>query len=64
MYRPMLSWSGKRHAPAALVPREGAPDTYWIGKWEGPRVGVDAMEDTFLALLELEPRIFSPLDRS
>jgi hypothetical protein len=28
------------HAPAALP-----PDTYWIGGWVGPRVGLDAVEN-------------------
>jgi hypothetical protein len=35
--------SGQLHAPAASLPRERAPGTYWIGGWVGPRAVLDAM---------------------
>jgi hypothetical protein len=35
--------SGQLHAPAALPPRERAPDTHWIGSWEDPRAILDAV---------------------
>ena len=31
---------GRRHAPAALYPRE-RPDTHCTGSWVGPRAGPD-----------------------
>jgi len=35
--------SGQLHDPAALLPRERAPCTHWIGGWVGPRAVLDAM---------------------
>jgi len=35
--------SGQLHAPAALSPREIAPGTHWIGRWVGPRAGLDVV---------------------
>jgi hypothetical protein len=47
--------------PLSLYPREGAPCTYWIGGWMGPRAGLDDLEKRkFLTLPGLELR---PLDR-
>jgi hypothetical protein len=36
--------SGQLHAPAALLPMEGASDTHWIGGWVDPRVGMNSVE--------------------
>jgi hypothetical protein len=37
-----MEMSGELQAPVALPPpRERAPDTNWIGRWVGPRVGLD-----------------------
>jgi hypothetical protein len=33
---------GQLHDPAALLPRETAASTHWIGGWTGPRAGKDA----------------------
>jgi hypothetical protein len=46
--------SGRIHAPATL-PRGKSPGTDWIGDWVGPRVGLDAVEKTFLPLPGIEP---------
>jgi hypothetical protein len=35
--------SGQLHTPAALPPRERAPDTHWIGGWVGPRAVLEAV---------------------
>jgi len=35
--------SGQFHTPAALLLRERAPVTHWIGGWVGPRAGLDAL---------------------
>jgi hypothetical protein len=35
--------SGQFHAPAALLPKEGAPGTHWIGGWVGSRAVLDAV---------------------
>jgi hypothetical protein len=32
-------WSASR--PGRFTSREGAPGTYWIGGWVGPRAGVE-----------------------
>jgi hypothetical protein len=34
-------WSAS--LPGRFTPREGAPDTHWIGGWMGPRAGLDAV---------------------
>jgi hypothetical protein len=34
--------------PGHLTPREGAPNTCWIGGWVDPRAGLDNMEKTKL----------------
>jgi hypothetical protein len=48
MYRPTFSWpwhqlevSGQVHTPGCFTPRKRAPSTYWIGRWMGPRAGLD-----------------------
>jgi hypothetical protein len=35
--------SGQLHTPAALPPRERAPDTHLIGGWVGSRAVLDAV---------------------
>jgi len=35
---------GQLHAMAALPPGKKTPGIYWIGDWEGPRAGLDAVE--------------------
>jgi hypothetical protein len=35
--------SGQLHVPAALLPKERAPGTHWIGGWVGPRAVRDAV---------------------
>jgi hypothetical protein len=35
--------SGQFHTPAALLPRERAPGTHWIGGWVGPRASLDTV---------------------
>jgi hypothetical protein len=35
--------TGQFHAPVALLPRERATGTQWIGDWMGPRAGLDAV---------------------
>jgi hypothetical protein len=34
-------WSALR--PGRFTPRETAPGTHWIGRWVGPRTGLDAV---------------------
>jgi hypothetical protein len=34
-------WSASR--PGHFIPVKRAPDTLWMGGWEGPRVGMDAV---------------------
>jgi hypothetical protein len=34
------------HAPAALPPGVRAPGIHWIGSWEGPRAGLEDVEET------------------
>jgi hypothetical protein len=36
--------SGEFHAPAALLPGEGAASTHWMGGLVGPSVDLDAIE--------------------
>jgi hypothetical protein len=36
--------SGQIQNLEILPPRERAPGTHWIGGWEGPRAGLDAVE--------------------
>jgi hypothetical protein len=38
--------SSQIHAPAAFSPAEGAPGTYWIEGWVGPRAGLDSVTKT------------------
>jgi hypothetical protein len=45
---PTLSWprhldgvSVRRHAPAAIYPRERKPSTHWIGGWAGITAGLE-----------------------
>jgi hypothetical protein len=42
-FTPALEVSGQLHSPAALPPRERAPDTQWIGGWVGPRAVLDTV---------------------
>jgi hypothetical protein len=35
--------SGQLDAPAALLPRERAPSTHWIGGWVSPRAILDTV---------------------
>jgi hypothetical protein len=35
--------SGQIHALAALIPKEKAPGTHWIGGWVDPRAVPDAV---------------------
>jgi hypothetical protein len=39
--RHYMGWSGQRHAPAALCPRERTPGTHCTGGWVGPGAGLD-----------------------
>jgi hypothetical protein len=50
--------SGRRHAPAALYPREWTPGTHCTGGWVGPRTGLDteARGKNPLPLSGIEPR--------
>jgi hypothetical protein len=48
-----------RYTPRPLYPRGKSPCTHWIGRWVGPRTGLDDVENRkFLTLPELE---FQPL---
>jgi hypothetical protein len=38
-----INGGGQLHATAALLPRERAPVTHWIGGRMGPRAGLDAV---------------------
>jgi len=29
--------------PGLFIPGERAPDSHWIGSWEGPRAGLEAV---------------------
>jgi hypothetical protein len=42
--RPRTALSGQPHAPAALSPGERTPGTHWIGRWVGPRAGLDTRD--------------------
>jgi hypothetical protein len=44
-------WSASR--PGSITPGGGAPGTYWIGGWVGPRTGLDDVERR-LELLPLD----------
>jgi hypothetical protein len=49
-------WSATR--PCRFTPGEGAPGSYWIGGWVGPRAGLDDVEKRKLLILpglELRP---------
>jgi hypothetical protein len=53
--------SGQFHDPAALAPWEIAHGTHWIGRWVGPRAGLDVVEKRNILLLPgFEPRPSSP----
>jgi hypothetical protein len=38
--------NGQLHAPAAILRRERAPGTHWIGGWVGSRAGLDPTYNT------------------
>jgi hypothetical protein len=38
--------SDQLHAPTALLLRERAPGTHWIGYWVGPRAGLDVVKNS------------------
>jgi hypothetical protein len=42
--RHWLEVSGQLHAPPALPPEKEHPGTHWIGRWVGPRAGLDDTE--------------------
>jgi hypothetical protein len=55
-------WSASR--PGRFTPREGAPGTYLIGGWVGPRAGLDDVEKRkFLTLPGFELRPLGRLAR-
>jgi len=35
--------SGQLHSSGHFTPKERASGTHWIGHWQGPRVGLDAV---------------------
>jgi hypothetical protein len=50
--------SGQLHTLATLPP-DSLTATHWIGGWVGPRLGLDAVEKTFIPLPQIEPRFLS-----
>jgi hypothetical protein len=56
-------WSASR--PGCFAPGERIPDTHWIGRWVGPRAGLDDVEGRkILLLLGLELQHFGRPARS
>jgi hypothetical protein len=54
--------NGQHHTSTALLPREKAPGSLWIGGWVGSRASLDAVAKrkiSYLPLLGIESRLFS-----
>jgi len=56
-YRLYIYISGQLQAPAAFVHGENTTNTFWIGRWVGPRAqsGCFGEEEIYLALPGIEP---------
>jgi hypothetical protein len=60
-----ISWSWSASRPDRSIPGKTAPDTHWIGGWEGPRgTLVNVEKRQFLALPGLELRSLGRSARS